>query len=75
MLHPLYVSFEVADACVWLIRDLGQLVTDDKTLCKLVYERGALTKLSNLLKSITPNEPPSEWDADEPETLSALREV
>lgn len=54
---------------------VGQLVTDDKPLCKLVYERGALTKLSNLLKSITPTEPPSEWDVDEPETDSTLREV
>lgn len=54
---------------------VGQLVSDDKPLCKLVYERGALTKLSNLLKSITPTEPPSEWDVDEPETDSTLREV
>lgn len=53
----------------------GHLVTDDKQLCKLVYERGALTKLSALLKSITPSDPPPEWDADEPESLSALREV
>ncbi len=50
-------------------------MSDDKLLCKLVYERGALTKLSNLLKSITPTEPPSEWDVDEPETDSTLREV
>ncbi|KAJ3526622.1 hypothetical protein NM688_g8238 [Phlebia brevispora] len=54
---------------------LYHLVSDDKLLCKLVYERGILTKLSDLVKSITPTEPPSEWDVDEPESVSTLREV
>ena len=39
-----------------------------------MHERGALTKLAALIKSITPTEPPSEWDVDEPgkDTVSGV---
>lgn len=51
------------------------LVADDKDLCQLAYDRGALSKLAQLVKSITPTEPQNDWDEDEPESISALREA
>ena len=48
---------------------------DDKDLCQLAYDRGSLRKLTDLVKSITPSEATPEWDEDEPESTSRLREV
>ncbi|KAI0077112.1 ARM repeat-containing protein [Panus rudis PR-1116 ss-1] len=54
---------------------LYQLVSDDKDLCQLAYDRGSLAQLAELVRSITPSEPNVEWDEDEPESVSALREA
>lgn len=51
------------------------LVSDNKELCKLAFERGSLAKLAWLVKSITPTEKTAEWEEDEPESRSCLREV
>jgi hypothetical protein len=54
---------------------LNHLVTDDTQLCQLAVDRGSLEKLANLAKSITPLDVESEWDEDEPESISCLREA
>ncbi|KAI0797444.1 armadillo-type protein [Abortiporus biennis] len=82
---------------------LYNLISDDKDLCQLAYERGSLTRLANVIKAITPIEPATsnsiptsaptvpvtagaggsgpmsssgvEWDEDEPESISSLREA
>ena len=54
---------------------IDYLVSDDKDLCQLAYERGSLTKLADTVKAITPSEATAEWDEDEPESISCLREV
>lgn len=54
---------------------LRQLVNDDKDLCQLAFERGSLTHLAQLVKSISPNETSIQWDEDEPESQACLREV
>lgn len=58
-----------------------------KTFVNLRTERGSLSRLANLIKSITPvgdtttsgtgqtTTKPVEWDEDEPESISCLREV
>ena len=43
--------------------------------CDAVVGLDSQGKLAALVKDITPNEPPTEWDVDEPESVSALREV
>ena len=60
-----------------LLRCIGidHLVSDDKDLCQLAFERGSLAKLSEVVKAITPSEASSEWDEDEPESISCFREV
>lgn len=58
-----------------LMKAVDYLVSDDKDLCQLAYERGSLTKLANLVKSITPSEASGEWDEDEPDSMSSLRAV
>ncbi|KAI0683713.1 armadillo-type protein [Cytidiella melzeri] len=54
---------------------LFYLVSDDKDLCQLAYERGSLGKLARLVKSITPSETSTSpnWDEDEPDSTSSLR--
>lgn len=54
---------------------LYHLVADEKDLCQLAYDRGALGRLAQLVTSITPIEPPTTWDEDEPESISFLREA
>jgi hypothetical protein len=54
---------------------LDHLVTDDSALCHTAIERGSLEKLANLIRSITPLENSEEWDEDESDTVSSLREV
>ncbi|OCH93874.1 ARM repeat-containing protein [Obba rivulosa] len=54
---------------------LFSLVSDDKELCKLAYDRGSLSKLASLVKAITPLERSVEWEEDEPESISRLREA
>ena len=51
------------------------LVSDNKELCQLAFDRGSLKKLAELVKSITPSDAPPGWDEDEPESISILREV
>ncbi|KAL6300508.1 ARM repeat-containing protein [Sparassis latifolia] len=54
---------------------LYNLVSDHKELCKLAFDRGTLSKLACLVKSITPIEQTVEWEEDEPESISCLREA
>ncbi|THH14939.1 hypothetical protein EW146_g5460 [Bondarzewia mesenterica] len=54
---------------------LNYLVTDEKELCQMAFDRGCLTKLAALVKSITQTEKASEWDEDEAESISCLREA
>ena len=52
------------------------LVNDDTALCLAAFDRGCLEYLAALIQSISPAEPASpEWEEDEPESISALREV
>ncbi|KAJ8473697.1 hypothetical protein ONZ45_g16205 [Pleurotus djamor] len=54
---------------------LYNLISDDTNLCQFAQERGSLEKLIAVVQNITPLEPPPEWDEDEPESLSSLREA
>ncbi|KAF8163814.1 armadillo-type protein [Crassisporium funariophilum] len=55
---------------------LHHLVTDDATLCQLAFDRGCLEFVAALIKSINPPEPVSpEWEEDEPDSISCLREA
>ncbi|KAK7693931.1 hypothetical protein QCA50_003505 [Cerrena zonata] len=54
---------------------LCQLINDDKDLCQLAFQRGTLTQLAHLIKSITPSESNIQWDEDEPESQACLREA
>ena len=59
---------------------LDYLVIDDKELCQTAFDRGSLTKLSDLVHTLTPpptteNKVPPEWEEDEPESLCCLREA
>lgn len=51
------------------------LVTDDKELCELAFQRGLLANLAQLITNITPSEKTTEWEEDEPESISCLREA
>ena len=52
------------------------LVNDDTALCLAAFDRGCLEYLAALIQSISPAEPaPPEWEEDEPESISSLREV
>ena len=52
------------------------LVNDDTTLCLAAFDRGCLEYVAALIQSISPAEPASiEWEEDEPESISSLREV
>ena len=74
MPHPLYVRF--LSPIEWLLMSTTDyLVSDDKDLCQLAYDHGSLTKLTNLVKSITPSESSVQWDEDEPDSISSLRAV
>ena len=52
-----------------------RLVRDKKELCELAVERGALPKLADLIKEITPTEKTPEWQEEELESTACLREV
>ncbi|KZT09593.1 ARM repeat-containing protein [Laetiporus sulphureus 93-53] len=54
---------------------LGSLVSDNKELCDLAFQRGSLDKLAALIKHITPTEKNPELEEDEPESVSCLREA
>jgi uncharacterized UPF0160 family protein len=54
---------------------LDYFVRDDKDLGIFAYERGSLKKLSKLVESMTPTEKTSEWDDEESDHISSLREV
>jgi hypothetical protein len=52
------------------------LVNDDTALCLAAFDRGCLEYVAALIQSISPTEPASpEWEEDEPESISSLREV
>jgi hypothetical protein len=48
---------------------------DDQQLSKIAADQGSLEKIANLAKSVTPLDQQSEWEEDEPENISCLREV
>ena len=54
---------------------IDYFVTDDKDLCMFAYERGSLTKLSQLVNTITPTDRPPTWEEEESEHISSLREA
>ncbi|KAG9226457.1 hypothetical protein CCMSSC00406_0003336 [Pleurotus cornucopiae] len=54
---------------------LYNLISDDPRLCQFAHERGSLDQLATVVKDITPSEVQPEWDEDEPESLSSLREA
>ncbi|KAI0280546.1 armadillo-type protein, partial [Russula aff. rugulosa BPL654] len=59
---------------------LNYLVMDDKELCQTAFDRGSLTKLSDLVHTLTPpptteSKVPPEWEEDEPGSLCCLREA
>ncbi|KAH9930763.1 ARM repeat-containing protein [Fomitopsis serialis] len=58
-------------ACFTLYR----LVRDKKELCDIAEQRGALDKLAKLIKDITPTDQSPEWQEDELESISCLREA
>ncbi|KAI0748470.1 ARM repeat-containing protein [Daedaleopsis nitida] len=54
---------------------LYHLVTDHRYYCQLAFERNSLVQVARLVNSITPVEKTSEFDEDEPESVSRLREA
>jgi len=54
---------------------------DERELCQTAFDRGSLSKLSDLVHTLTPppsvteNKVPPEWEEDEPESLCCLREA
>lgn len=50
------------------------LVVDDVVLAHIAFERGTLERLATLVQSITPLDL-NEQEDEEPESISALREV
>jgi hypothetical protein len=59
---------------------LDYLVMDEKELCQTAFDRGSLSKLSELVHALTPpppteNKVPQEWEEDEAESLCWLREA
>jgi len=62
------------DELTWNVTDY--LVNDDAALCLAAFDRGCLEYLGTLIQSISPPEQASaEWEEDEPESISCLREV
>lgn len=51
------------------------LVSDNRVFCQLAYERNSLNQIANLVNSITPTEKSPDFEEDEPESVSRLREV
>ncbi len=51
------------------------LVSDNRVFCQLAYERNSLHQIANLVNDITPTEKSSDFEEDEPESVSRLREV
>ncbi|PCH37902.1 ARM repeat-containing protein [Wolfiporia cocos MD-104 SS10] len=54
---------------------LTYLVSDKRELCEAANKRGSLARLATLIKSITPIEKGTEWEEDEPHSISCLREA
>ncbi|KAI0362524.1 ARM repeat-containing protein [Trametes cingulata] len=54
---------------------LYHLVSDNRDFCQLAFERNSLAQVANLINSITPTEKFSEFEEDEPESVSRLREA
>ncbi|KAI0373038.1 ARM repeat-containing protein [Pilatotrama ljubarskyi] len=54
---------------------LYHLVSDNLAFCQLAFERNALAQVASLINSITPTEKSSEFEEDEPESVSRLREA
>ncbi|KAJ7506146.1 ARM repeat-containing protein [Mycena galericulata] len=54
---------------------LYYLVTDHPGLSFSAFERGCLGKLAAVLQDITPLAPRADWEDDEPESVSSLREA
>ena len=50
-------------------------MSDHRTFCQIAYERNSLLAVARLIKSITPLEKTTEYEEDEPESVSRLREV
>lgn len=73
MLYPQYVHFHLVFRITYVPSDF--LVTDDQQLCHTAVVQGSLDRLAALAKSITPLDQQSEWEEDEPENISCLREV
>jgi armadillo repeat-containing protein 8 len=68
---------------MWLLTNeiIDYLVMDEKELCQTAFDKGSLSKLSDLVHALTPPPPPTEnkvppeWEEDEPESLCCLREA
>lgn len=74
----LYTVYAVSSSCRNLnlpYENSDYFVTDDKDLCMFAHERGSLTKLSQVVNSITPTDRPPTWEEEESEHISSLREV
>ena len=56
-------------------RLIDYLVTDHRAFCQLAFERNSLVELAHLITSIIPPEKTTEFEEDEPESTSRLREV
>ncbi|OJT08728.1 Armadillo repeat-containing protein 8, partial [Trametes pubescens] len=54
---------------------LHHLVSDNRVFCQLAYERNSLHQIANLVNDITPTEKSSDFEEDEPESVSRLREA
>ncbi|KAI8989797.1 ARM repeat-containing protein [Trametes punicea] len=54
---------------------LYHLVSDNRALCQLAFERNSLAKVAALINSITPTEKAPEFEDDEPQSISRLREA
>ncbi|CDO73638.1 hypothetical protein BN946_scf185014.g108 [Trametes cinnabarina] len=54
---------------------LYHLVSDNRVLCQLAFERNSLAKVATLINTITPTEKVPEFEEDEPESVSRLREA
>ncbi|KAI0636599.1 ARM repeat-containing protein [Trametes polyzona] len=54
---------------------LYYLVADNRAFCQLAFERNCLASVANLINSITPTEKSPDFEEDEPESVSRLREA
>ncbi|KAI0780550.1 ARM repeat-containing protein [Trametes elegans] len=54
---------------------LYHLVSDHQVFCQLAFERNSLAQVANLINSITPTEKVPDFEDDEPESVSRLREA